>query len=264
MQERVVVLLIGPLVSAAGTPVAVVTGGASGIGAGITAAFGRAGYRVGVLDVAEPGDAHEAPTSDGELAFIRVDVGDEQQVEDALDCTVEAWGRLDVLVACAGIDARAPLVDTDVATWDRVQRVNARGAFLSIRAAARHMLPAGKGTIIAISSINAHLGWRDCTAYAASKGAIEALARAAAAELGPHGIRVNVVAPGSIETPMWGGPVTTEDRRIHSERAPLGRIGVPADIADVVVFLASEGARYVTGVVIPVDGGRSTTDFLPT
>ena len=246
-------------------PVAVVTGGASGIGAGIAEAFGLAGYRVCVLDLVAPGAMRShPPASDRDLAFICVDVSDEQQVDDALDRTVQTWHRLDVVVACAGINARAPLVDTDVATWDRVQSVNARGAFLCVRGAARHMLPAGKGSIIAVSSINAHLGWRNCTAYAASKGAIEALARAAAAELGPHGIRVNVVAPGSVETPMWGGPVTSEDRRIHSERAPLGRIGLPADIADVVVFLASEGARYVTGVVVPVDGGRSTTDFLPT
>ena len=234
-----------------------VTGGASGIGRAVAAALEARGDLVTVLDIAEPAAA--APEK---RAYVATDVGDEPQVEAAFATVDRRFGRLDVLVNCAGIDVAAPLIETSAEEWERVQRTNATGVFLCTRAAARRMIDRG-GCIVSVSSINAHLGWRNRAAYSASKGAIEAFSRAAAAELGPFGIRVNVVAPGSIETPLWGGTLTAAARTAHGGRTALGRIGTADEVAGAVAYLTSDEARYVTGIVLPVCGGRSTIDYLP-
>ncbi len=173
-------------------------------------------------------------------------------------------GRIDVLVNCAGIDASTPLVDCTLEEWERIQRTNSTGVFLCSRAAARVMTRQRSGSIVSISSINALLGWKKRAAYSASKGAIDGFTRAAAAELGEFGIRVNAIAPGAIATPIWGDTLTAEAREISGNRAALGFVGEPDDVAGLVAFLASEEARYITGAVIPVCGGRATCDYLPT
>lgn len=240
--------------------VSAVTGGASGIGRAIVAALAARGDRVVVLDIAEPAASGEPGAG---RAHVATDVGDEAQVEAAFATVDGRFGRLDVLVNCAGVDIATPLIDTPADEWERVQRVNATGVFLCTRAAARRMVARGSGCIVSVSSINAHLGWRNRSAYSASKGAIEAFSRAAAAELGPFGIRVNVVAPGSIETPLWGGTPTAAARAAHGGRTALGRIGSADDVAGAVAYLTSDEARYVTGIVLPVCGGRSTIDYVP-
>lgn len=239
--------------------VAAVTGGASGVGRAIVAALAARGDLVVVLDIAEPA----APGPGAGRAHVATDVGDEAQVEAAFAAVDGRFGCLDVLVNCAGIDIATPLIDTLADEWERVQRVNATGVFLCTRAAARRMVARGSGCIVSVSSINAHLGWRNRSAYSASKGAIEAFSRAAAAELGPFGIRVNVVAPGSIETPLWGGTLTAAARAAHAARTALGRIGSADEVAGAVAYLTSDEARYVTGIVLPVCGGRSTIDYVP-
>ena len=239
--------------------VAAVTGGASGIGRAIVAALAARGDLVVVLDIAEPA-ASGGPGAG--RAHVATDVGDEAQVEAAFATIDGRFGRLDVLVNCAGVDIATPIVDTPADEWERVQRVNATGVFLCTRAAARRMVARGTGCIVSVSSINAHLGWRSRSAYSASKGAIEAFSRAAA-ELGPFGIRVNVVAPGSIETPLWGGTLTAAARSAHAARTVLGRIGSADEVAGAVAYLTSDEARYVTGIVLPVCGGRSTIDYVP-
>jgi 2-hydroxycyclohexanecarboxyl-CoA dehydrogenase len=233
----------------------VVTGGASGIGAAIVERLARDGFRVFSFDLV-PVPAQGAVTRE-------VDVGSEEAVEAAFAEVAAAGGRLAALVNCAGVDAGGPLTETTLADWQRVQHVNSTGVFLCTRAAARAMRAEGRGAIVSVSSANALLGWRNRAAYSASKGAVDAFTRAAAAELGPFGIRVNAVAPGSIETPIWGNGLTDEARAIHGERTALGAIGQPADVADVVSFLVSDDARYVTGAVVPVCGGRTTCDYLP-
>ena len=236
-----------------------VTGAASGIGRAIADALEARGDRVIVLDVAEPAPS----SSNARRAHVATDVGDEARVEAAFAAVDERFGCLDVLVNCAGIDLAGPLIDTSAEEWERVNRTNATGVFLCTRAAARRMVARGCGCIVSVSSVNAHLGWRNRCAYSASKGAIEAFSRAAAAELGRFGIRVNVVAPGSIETPLWGGTLTAAARAAHGGRTALGRIGTAADVAGAVAYLTSDEARYVTGIVLPVCGGRSTIDYLP-
>jgi NAD(P)-dependent dehydrogenase (short-subunit alcohol dehydrogenase family) len=234
----------------------VVTGGSSGIGRAITSAFRARGDEVVVLDSQPPEEVRER--------WLETNVGDEKEVEHAFGVIGDKYGPLSVLVNCAGVDLGKTLIDTTLEDWERVNRINATGTFLCTRAAAKSMIPQRAGSIVSVSSINAHLGWRNRSAYSASKGAIEAFTRAVAAELGPLGIRVNAVAPGSIATPIWGGTLTPDARRIHGERAALGRLGDPEDIAGAVAFLTSDASCYVSGVVLQVDGGRSTIDYLPT
>jgi NAD(P)-dependent dehydrogenase (short-subunit alcohol dehydrogenase family) len=235
--------------------IATVTGGSSGIGRAIVRLLRARGYVVIVLDKQNPGEELDL--------WLQVDVGVESHVEAAFSAIAKEHGELDVLVNCAGIDIGKPLVETTLEEWETVNRINATGVFLCTRAAARSMIRRQSGSIVSVSSGNAHLGWRNRAAYSASKGAIEAFTRAVAAELGRYGIRANAVAPGSTATPIWGDGLTDEARRVHGMRTALGYVAEPEEIAEVVAFLASEASRYVTGIVIPVDGGRATIDYLP-
>jgi NAD(P)-dependent dehydrogenase (short-subunit alcohol dehydrogenase family) len=238
--------------------VAAVTGGASGIGAAIVQRLAGSAIHVFSLDVST-----ESASVNGPVTQLQVDVGSEESVEWAFGEIARLQGRLDALVNCAGIDTSGPITETTLEEWERIQRTNSTGTFLCTRAAARAMKAQRSGSIVSISSANALLGWRNRSAYSASKGAIDAFTRAVAAELGPYGVRVNAVAPGSIETPIWGGGLNDEARAIHGERAALGEIGQPGDVAGVVAFLVSDEARYITGAVIPACGGRTTCDYLP-
>jgi 3-oxoacyl-[acyl-carrier protein] reductase len=227
---------------------AIVTGGASGIGAATVEALGKAGARVAVLDL------QDAPGAD---VAIECDVGEEEQVVAAVAKAADSLGGLDVAVLAAGVARAAPLLEMSMDDWDHVQRVNLRGAFICLREAARDMVARKRlGAIVAVTSVSGFLTDRSIASYTASKAGLAALVRVAARELGPHGIRVNAVAPGATDTPMFA---VTRHLPGYQEgvvaRTPLGRIGTPDDVAEAIVLLAT--ADWITGQVLAADGGVS-------
>lgn len=243
--------------------VVAITGGAQGIGRGIGFRFAKAGYAVAIADPdAEAGAEAVAKIVErgGHALFVQTDIAEESQIHRWIEQTVQDFGCPDVLVNNGGIMHRAPFLELDVRDFDRVLAVNLRGAFLCAQAAARQMVKHGKGgAIINISSTRAHMSEPGTEAYTASKGGISALTHAMAVSLGPHGIRVNAVSPGWIETRDWQYTPRAETP-VHSERDkrqhPVGRVGTPPDIAEACLFLA-EHAGFMTGQNITIDGGMS-------
>jgi NAD(P)-dependent dehydrogenase (short-subunit alcohol dehydrogenase family) len=239
-------------------PVALVTGGASGIGKACAAQLRARGFRVAVADLAVTGGGIDAQAADAQLAL---DVTDEAAVADAVSRVTSAWGRLDAWVNAAGVvEAVRRTVDQPLADWQRVLDVNLKGTYLCCREAGRAMLALGRGgSIVNIGSVAAMVGIPGSTAYGPAKAAVATLTRNLAVEWARAGIRVNCVAPGYIETPMsaelFGDDPAVRDASLR--RVPMRRLGQPDDIANAVVFLCSEQARYVTGVTLPVDGGWS-------
>src|SRR5712671_6962218 len=242
--------------------VAIITGGARGIGHAIAKRYVAEGAKVVIADVdVTAGEA--AARALGEVCrFKATDVGDAQQAQSLINDAVGAFGALDILVNNAGIIHAADFLDLKEADFDRVLRVNLRGAFLVGQAAAKEMaaqVKAGKppGTIINMSSVNAVLAIPNQVPYCVSKGGIDQLAKVMALSLAPYGIRVNAIGPGSIMTDILKSVATDQDaRRRLLARTPLGRIGEPEEIASIAVFLASDDASYVTGQTVYADGGR--------
>jgi glucose 1-dehydrogenase len=246
--------------------VAIVTGGAHGIGLAIARRYAAEGARVVIADVdAAAGQA--AAEALGNVRFVATDVGDAQAAENVVADTCRAFGALDILVNNAGIIHGADFLELAEADFDRVLRVNLKGAFLVGQAAARRMVAqveAGKppGTIINMSSINAVVAIANHTPYCVSKGGIDQLTKVMALALAPHGIRVNAIGPGSIMTDILKAVATDKEakRRILA-RTPLGRIGEPDEIAAIAAFLASDEASYITGETIYADGGRLALNY---
>lgn len=243
--------------------VVAITGGAQGIGRGIAFRFADAGYAVSIADPdAEAGAEAVAKVVERGASglFMQTDVADEIQVNRWIDRTLDELGCPDVLVNNAGIMRRAPFLELEAHDFDRVIAVNLRGTFLCSQAVARRMVSRGRGgAIVNISSTRAFMSEPGTESYTASKGAIAALTHGMAVSLGPHGIRVNAVSPGWIETRDWQytpraeTPVHSEsDKRQH----PVGRVGTPPDIAEACLFLA-EHAGFMTGQNITVDGGMT-------
>jgi NAD(P)-dependent dehydrogenase (short-subunit alcohol dehydrogenase family) len=237
-----------------------VTGGADGIGWAIARSFAARGDRVAILDLDGARAAERAAALGPGHLGLGGDVTDEGQVEAAVARAVAAFGGLGAAVNNAGIgDNPAPTLEQDLDRFRRVLAVHVDGAFLVSRAAARAMMPAGGGAIVNIASIAGLGGIPRRNAYGAAKAGIVAMTRAMACEWAGAGIRVNAVAPGYVATELLakleaeGGVDLAAIRR----RIPMGRLGEPEAIADAVVFLASPAARYVTGTVLPVDGGWS-------
>ena len=226
--------------------VVLVTGGSKGIGHGIAAQLAEAGHRV-----AATYRSGEVPQ--GVLA-VQCDVTDPEQVEAAFAQVDSALGNVEVLVANAGITRDTLLMRMSDEDWDQVIATNLTGAFRVARRAARPMIRGRFGRIVFISSVVGQMGSAGQVNYAASKSGLVGMARSLARELGSRGVTANVVAPGFIETDMTA-ELGDDLVKKYAEQIPLGRLGSVADIAGTVEFLASDAASYITGAVIPVDGG---------
>jgi NAD(P)-dependent dehydrogenase (short-subunit alcohol dehydrogenase family) len=248
-------------------PVAVVTGGARGIGLAIAERFLEEGYRVALLDRdAKTLRATERRLADAERVLaIRCDVSKAPQVKAAVRRVVAKLGRIDALVNNAGIAIFKPILETTLAEWNRVLATNLSGAFICTHACAPVMLKGGGGAVVNIASIS---GLRASTlrvAYGTSKAALIQLTKQYAAELGTKGIRVNCVAPGPVDTEMAKLVHTHAIRQDYHDVIPLDRYGTTREIAEAVVFLCSPRASYVNGQVLAVDGGFESTGVgLPT
>ena len=228
--------------------VALVAGGGGGIGTAIADLFVRAGARVVSADL--PGRP-SAPSA----RSIECDVADRAQVQELFRTLRGTLGRLDVLVHAAGITRDAVLWKMQDEAWSEVLRVNLDSAFLLLREAAPLLRERGDGAVVLVSSINGERGKFGQGNYAASKAGLIGLGRTAARELGKFGVRVNILAPGLIETPMIAG-LPGEIREQAAKEAALGRVGGPEDVAGAALFLVSPMARHVTGQVLRVDGGQ--------
>jgi acetoacetyl-CoA reductase len=226
--------------------VALVTGGSGGIGTAILASFREAGARGVSIDLAEPADGGE---------WIRADVSDEPSIAQAIGDVETRHGRLDLLVHAAGIAADAVVWKLSAADWDRVHAVNLRGAFLLLRYGIPALRRAGRGRVVLVGSINGSRGKFGTAAYAASKAGLIGLARSVARETGRFGIRVNVIEPGWVHTPLTAGLPPAVLEEAVADRL-LGGILEPQDVAAAVLFLCGPAGRSITGQVLRVDGGQ--------
>ncbi|MCB1995454.1 MAG: SDR family oxidoreductase [Burkholderiaceae bacterium] len=246
--------------------VAVITGAAQGIGAACARRLTAEGAAVALWDMADAAGqalAEELAAEGARCLYQHCNVAAKADVDAALAATLRAFGRVDALVNNAGIFKAAEFLDITEADWDAVLDVNLKGSFLVGQAVARQMVQQGGGAIVNMSSVNGTLTIPTIASYNASKGAINQLTRVMALSLADMGIRVNAVAPGTIATELAKNAVLTSDEartRILS-RTPLKRLGEPSEIADVVAFLLSDAASYVTGEIVTVDGGRMTLNY---
>jgi NAD(P)-dependent dehydrogenase (short-subunit alcohol dehydrogenase family) len=240
--------------------VAIVTGAATGIGRAIAEQYVRRGDAVVIADLNAPlGEQSAAELSRlGRCLAVQTDVADEASVIETVRRTREELGGLDYLVNNAGIHLHKLIVDTELAEWHRQLAVQLTGPFLCAREAARDMLRHGtRGAIVNIVSVAARMGRVKGAAHSASKAGLVMLTQALAMELGGHGIRVNAVAPGLIDTESQRAEevISTAYKQSYLKEIPLGRLGEPGEIADAVMFLCSDAARWITGHTLFVDGG---------
>jgi NAD(P)-dependent dehydrogenase (short-subunit alcohol dehydrogenase family) len=246
--------------------VAIVTGAASGIGQATAIRFAREGAKVAILDLSEEDTRQQIERAGGQAIFAKCDVSNPDDVRRAVEQTVEKFGRLDVVVANAGINGVwAPIDELEPAEWDKTLAINLKGTYLTLHFAVPHLKKAGAGSVIIMSSVNGNRSFATAgaTAYSASKAAQVAVAKMMAIELGRHQIRVNAVCPGAIHTNIEESTKKRDtdqvDAKIKVGNNPAVNDGQgePNDVADVCLFLASDLSRHVSGVEIYVDGGMS-------
>ncbi|VVS99804.1 SDR family oxidoreductase [Rhizobium sp. EC-SD404] len=252
--------------------IAIITGGAKGIGLAIAKRFLEDGARVVIADIDEKaGEAAEKELSAlGEIRFVATDVAERLDVHNLVAATLDAFDDINILVNNAGIVHSADFLDIEEADFDRVMRVNLKGAFLCGQIVARHFVERVKegakpGVIVNMSSINDTFAIANQVPYSISKGGVSQLTKVMALSLAPYGIRANAIGPGSIMTDLLSAVANDKEakKRILS-RTPLGRIGEPSEIASVAAFLASDDASYITGQTIYADGGRLPLNYTVT
>jgi len=244
--------------------IALISGAGGGIGRGIALRFAAEGARVGVLDL--HGDMCAAVVAEiraggGEALALPCDVSDEAEVTEAVATLTQTFGTVTVLVNNAAVMPTGRIHETSPADFDRCVAVNLRGAYLLSRAVIPGMIAARTGSIIHMASVTGTLGLPGIAAYSMTKGGLIALARAMSTDYARLGIRVNAVSPGTIDSPMLHHFVAAQSdpvamRRAFDEMHPIGRVGTIEEVASVFVFLASDEAKFVTGVALEVDGGR--------
>jgi NAD(P)-dependent dehydrogenase (short-subunit alcohol dehydrogenase family) len=249
--------------------VAIITGAANGIGRAIAERFGGEGAHVVVTDIdaaAAEAVVQAIAAAGGSALAIVADVSDEAQVDALFDATLERFGTIDILVNNASLTStERHFLEADAGWWNRIISVNLSSAFLCGRRAAQIMARKRAGVIINMSSGGASRAHRGNAAYDAAKGGVEALTRAMALDLGPYGVRVNALVPGSIDS----RGISPDIKHSRGENIPLGRVGEVDELAGPAVFLASDDARYITGHLLVVDGGllvqqrSATVDIFP-
>ena len=242
--------------------VVIVTGSGAGIGRAAAIAFAREGTKVAVNSVSQTAlETQKAiAASGGESLFIKGDVSKSEDVKNIVETTLQAYGKIDVLVNNAGIVLGGHPHDTTEEDWDRMMNVNAKGTFLMIREVIPHMLERKTGAIVNTSSIAAQKGLINRFGYSASKGAVLSMTHAVAAEYADQGIRCNAVCPGTILTPSLQyridhAPDPEKQRKEFFQRQPIGRLGTPEEIAEAILFAADDRAAFMTSSVISINGG---------
>ena len=241
--------------------VAVVTGGAAGIGEAIARALAAEGCRVSILDRNEDAARKLAESIGGGTQFVAANVGEPSSVANAFAQLLRRHNSLDILVNAAGVLSTGLVADLPTAEWQRVHEVNLSGVLYCVKSAIPLMRQQRRGRIINIASVSAMRGGGSVgnTLYGATKAGVVALTMGLARELGPDGITANAIAPAVADTAMTNAALTEDVRRKIVARIPLGRLASLSDIADLATFLASDRASFITGTVIPVDGGILTT-----
>ena len=244
------------------TPVVLITGALTGIGLATARAFAQEGARIvvsGRRDEAGQALAKELRALGAEAEYVQADVRHEDDVRNLVDQTVARFGRLDVAVNNAGTEGKSgPLTEQSADSYSATFETNVLGTLLSLKHELRVMLPQGHGSIVNLSSTLGHTGARGASVYSASKHAVEGLTKSAALEAAGSGVRVNAVAPGPVDTEMLSRFTGTADRKAGLVAGvPLKRMGRPEEIAQTIVFLASDKAPFLTGQVVGVDGGKT-------
>jgi len=234
--------------------VAIITGGASGIGEMMTKRFQQEGATVIAADINE-----EAlnKVSQENIHGMKLDVASENSWQALLKKVMDQFGKIDILVNNAGITSEKPVAEIDYEDWEKLSKVNGFGAFLGLKHTVPYMEKQGAGSVVNLSSVTAQVGM-GLNAYSASKGSVRAISKAAATQYGKNGVRVNAVFPGVIETPMSKGLESSSEalQRINA-MTPLGRLGKPEEVANAILFLASDEASFITGAELTIDGGYS-------
>lgn len=237
----------------------VLIAGAGGLGAACAAAFLTAGARVQVVDAdLERAIAAVSGAPADQAAAVTADLREPAEVTSVVSEMCESWGGIDVCVHAVGMNIRKPVLDCEDTEWAATLDVNLTSAWLLCREAGRRMTEAGRGSIVVFSSVSGLLAHKDHAPYAATKGAINQMMRVMAAEWASRGVTVNAVAPGYVETGLTRGYLERDGNRARLEGlVPAGRLSTPEEVAGPVLFLASRQARYITGHVLYVDGGRT-------